>query len=260
MATTIYGNKAQRGKIIWGDDFSHNEDDDGLINAKHSFLCHTDEIYKLCPLRGSSCVEPGFGILKRTGVDSEKIGGGISRVTCSYSFYRGKEIDVDADDDGYSYQGGVITSQDSLINHPRYKNIPQSDREIIVKAYDGTYLKTSIPYNYVIPILPEYDIETEGSITSDLGKELIDKLMAGKNETYYKPGQVVRMSYTSNIKPSNTLLAKVGKIYTGKGVSDVGGDKNWLLTGVPFSKANGVYTITLELQLSDDGGWDEDLY
>jgi hypothetical protein len=258
MAVTILGRALNRGQIIWTDDFSHNEDDKGVVTATHSFFCHYDQVLMLTPLKGAACVQPGWNVLQRTTVSSSLEKAGISKVTCTYKAYVGPDGDFsfdDAGDDGKSYELGITLSDEPIETNYRYKDVSDAEKKTIVKVKNGQLVAlVDEDYTYVDPSLGTDQIHE--TITSERGKELVDLILTG-TETYEAPAQIWRATYRSKNKPSSTILNKVGKITSAKGAPGVSEDRKWLFIGCNVTEIGGIYHISLEWKL---GRFNEDLY
>jgi len=256
---TIMG--IQSGFIKWNPDFQASEDDKGKITASESFTCRLSDVTQLLPVSGSTCQHPGWTLLKYNGFNVENIEGDLAKVNVSYIGYRGEDGDFDFDNEeivnGYSTELGITTGEEPIETNYRFKDISTAEKKTIQKVKNGQLEEDpGTPYSYRPPGDPSATPET---ISSDLGKELVDLILKGIT-SFLQPGQIWRVTYTSKNKPSSAILNKVGKITSAKGAPSVSESRNWLFIGCSVSESARIYTITLEWQLSGPGGFITNLY
>jgi hypothetical protein len=254
--STIFG--LPSGQVEWNADFTATRDDKGKWTGSESFTCRLSNATALIPSNGTPCQLPGWSFMLVSSVHVANLEGDLVQVTCTYG---GFQEDAGADEENPSsatYELGIVTNEEPIESHFRYKDVPDEDLAIIQNVKSGKYEEISdTPFSY--QNIANKDDTSTYTIESDRGQELVTFLTTGV-ETYLYPAQIWRTTFTSKKLPTATILNKVGKITTAKGAPAVSDDRNWLFLGCNVTEQDKVYTVSHEWQLSGKGGWDEDLY
>lgn len=253
---TIYG--VQVGDFTWNPDFSATKNDKSMWSGSESFTCRLEDVSTLLPANNTPCTLDGWEFLLFTGCTVNNIEGGLATVTCSYGGTEEDASDFGDINDSATYEMGITTSEEPIESHNRYKDVDPGELQIIQNLKNGSVKQVKdTPYNFI----PTSDHEKAEKfvITSDLGKELCDKIQRGI-ESYLNAVQIWRVSFVSNTMPSAAILNAVGKITSAVGAPALAGGRNWLFIGCNMNQKDRVYNVSYEWQLSDDGGWDADLY
>jgi hypothetical protein len=200
-------------------------------------------------------------------IDVENIEGDLALVIVKYGgFQEGQESSNDGDEDEfndedldkYTFELGITIAEEPIETLYKYKDVSIGELTVIQNLKAGRIKPIEgIAYKYINSSDDEEAKRFE--ITSDLGKELVNFITKGQ-ETFLFPGQIWRATYTSKKTPSANILNSVGKIRNAIGAPAVSNSRNWLFIGCNVIEDTKIYTITLEWQLSGEGGWDELIY
>ena len=216
-------------------------DKEGKWTAKLTFLCHRLSAVSLMPRPGSPHPEIAFvGLTKSSIAYSE---GDVAEISCEYS---GAEDKADEKANA-TYSTGLSVSDEPLLSHRRYKDLP---------AYELEALRF---------ILAGKDKDDQGNkmedfIESAKGLEALAKIERGET-TYYSPKITWKEKWVRKHGVSSAELYKVACIDTPSGPAPaLGSLRNWLRNGVSQTQEGKSSTIEIEWLASNPGGWDEDLY
>lgn len=253
---TILG--IQTGSFIWNPDFSATQDEKSKWIGSETFTCRLEEVTSLLPVNGAACQLDGWGFMLFTGCKVENIEGGLATVTCNYAGTQEDTFEFEDLDDSKTYEMGITTSQEPIMAHPKYKDVAAGEKQILQNVLNGSLKQVSGSQYDFIP-MSDHDKTEKFTITSDLGKELCEKIQKGL-DGYLQAGQIWRVSFVTNTMPSTNILNAVGKITSAVGAPTVANDRNWLFIGCNMNQKDRVFNVSYEWQLSGDGGWDEDLY
>ncbi len=195
---------------------------------------------------------------------------GSVTVTLKYGF---RDEDANSTDaQATEYQVQATTSETSILLHPRYKDIPESEKLLAnaliegTKPYETVYLskkdlviQTKIEEtdkaNYTQTTL---ETAIKKVVTSDRGKELIKKIASGIK--FYKAFgcDFVETQYSTAME---TTINELGKIDTPPAAAPNG--KSWLLSTLTATKEQGDrrWKISKTWKSADAGAeWDKELY
>jgi hypothetical protein len=142
---------------------------------------------------------------------------------------------------------GLSLSEEPLLSHLRYKNLPQKEREAIQLIQSGK------------------DKDDQGNklrdkVTSDRGKEALAKIDRGQT-SYYSPRVTWRESWVRTKPAEAAELNKIGNIDIPNGPApELAGTRNWLLNGVTQTQDGKAFRLEAEWLASDREGWDPDIY
>lgn len=195
---------------------------------------------------------------------------GSVTVTLKYGFRDKDANSTDAQATSYQVQGTI--SQTSILLHHRYKDVPESEKLLAnaiisgTKPYETVYLskkglviQTKIDEtdkaNYTQTTL---ETAIKKVVTSDRGKELIEKIQKGIHFYLGTGCEFVETSYSTAM---NTTVKNLGKISEPPGAAPDGG--SWLLSTIEATKERGEsrWKIQKKWKSADAGAeWDEELY
>jgi hypothetical protein len=261
-----------RNGFIWKPDFQATRDESYKWTGSETFTCHLKDVTKLLPLKGAPCELEGFTFLTVDSVRVQNIEGDLAEVTCVYGGYNDNENNYNFDDeDFYVYNLQISLDEEPITTLYKFHDdtntgaITKSEWTIIRNYLDGTFQPifddsdAESRYNFRFSTDTNTPPTTVASVTSTLGKKLVDYLTVGP-EKYKVPRQIWRVTYNSKSKPKAALLNKVGKIADPPGAPEIANNRNWLFMGLNMEESKGIFTITEEYQLSDLGGFDPFIY
>ena len=233
----------QPGILYPQPDYSLSVDREGKWTATQVFLCHRNSIAALMPRPGTPHPEVTF--ISVDTVTAKVTEGDLAEITCNYA---GAEAKTDEEEQAaMSYSMGLSLSEEPLLSHYRYRNLPDDE----VEALKG--------------IIAGKDKDDSGAaykdkVTSTLGKEVLAKIQRGQ-VSYYSPKVTWRESIARNTGVRSTDLNKIGNINAPSGPAPaLASNRNWLLNGVTQTQEGGSFRIEREWLASDRGGWDSDIY
>ncbi|MBQ9758570.1 MAG: hypothetical protein IJW12_02205 [Opitutales bacterium] len=198
---------------------------------------------------------------------------GSVTVTLKYGFREEDANSTDAQPTSYQVQGTI--SQTSILLHPRYKDVPESEKALAnalisgTKPYESVYVKD----NEIKTRLSSEDKAAkndngwkqktlEDAIKSiklsELGAELIEKIQKGIHFYFGTGCEFVETSYSTAMQ---TGINHLGKISMPPGAAPNGG--SWLLSNIEATKERGEsrWKIQKKWKSADSGAeWDEELY
>ena len=169
--------------------------------------------------------------------------GDLAEITCQYAGAEEKENEKA----NAVYTMGLSLSEEPLLSHLRYKNLPQKEREAIQLIQSGK------------------DKDDQGNklrdkVTSDRGKEALAKIDRGQT-SYYSPRVTWRESWVRTKPAEAAELNKIGNIDIPNGPApELAGTRNWLLNGVTQTQDGKAFRLEAEWLASDREGWDPDIY
>ncbi len=213
---------------------------------------------------------------------------GMATVRLEY----GKKKDEDEDDDSGSGGGGGGGGDDDdnnededisawslegsvndapLLAHPKAQaNIDDAQREYLKAVMDGTRLWEKVAE---LTEKGEPKLDKDGAQVmrplkqllknslSENGKAVLKLILSGIR-SYRSPAATFRE--TRVITSGELTLSGLGKIGTPTNAPNVDGKRDWLLVGCNFSRTsdmkNRSWTAEYIWELSDEGGWNEQLY
>jgi len=233
----------QPGVLYPQPDYTLSVDREGKWTATQVFLCHRNSIAALMPRPGTAHPEVSF--ISVDTATAKVTEGDLAEITCNYA---GAEAKTDEEEAAsMTYAMGLSLSEEPLLSHYRYRNLPDAEVEAL-KGIAGGKDKDDAGAAY------------KDQITSVLGKEALKKIMRGQT-SYYSPKVAWRTSVTRDTGVKNTDLNKIGEIDTPLGPAPaLATGRNWLLNGVNQTQEGGSFKIEREWLASDRGGWDADIY
>ena len=233
----------QPGRLYPQPGYSVEIDKEGKWTATQVFLCHRESAVKLMPRPGTPHPEiPFIGVSQVTALFTE---GDLAEITCHYA--GAEEKPEDEEKANAVYTMGLSLSEEPLLSHHRYKDLPEAEVEAL-KAIASGKEKDDAGTLY------------KDKVESERGKEALAKIMRGQ-VSYYSPKVTWRESWVRNSAAKAAELNKIGEIDTPNGPAPaLAGDRNWLRNGVTQTQEGKSFRLEVEWLASDRGGWDRDIY
>ena len=231
----------QPGRLYPQPGYSVQVDKEGKWTATQVFLCHRTSATALMPRPGTIHPEIGFIAVSQSTVNFTE--GDLAEITCQYAGAEEKENEKA----NAVYTMGLSLSEEPLLSHLRYKNLPQKERESIQLIQSGK------------------DKDDQGNklrdkVTSDRGKEALAKTDRGQT-SYYSPRVTWRESWVRTKPAEAAELNKIGNIDIPNGPApQLAATRNWLLNGVTQTQDGKAFRLEAEWLASDREGWDPDIY
>ncbi|MBN8457418.1 MAG: hypothetical protein J0M04_06205 [Verrucomicrobia bacterium] len=233
----------QPGRLYPQPGYTLQIDKEGKWSATQIFLCHRASAIALMPRPGTPHPEvPFITISQVTATFTE---GDLAEITCQYA---GAEEKTPEDEKANAvYTMGLSLSEEPLLSHVRYKDIPQTEREAIQQIMSGK------------------DKDDQGNklrdkVETELGIEALAKIDRGQT-TYYSPRVTWRESWVRDKPATAAELNDIGNIATPSGPApDLAGDRNWLKNGITQTQDGKSFRLENEWLASDRGGWDVQIY
>ena len=257
---TIHGLPASL--ITWNPDFKATRDDKNLWTGSCTFTCRRANLTNLIPAIGSPCQEPGFTFMFLKTVDVANNEGDTATVTCNYSGTSTPEFSFDRNNVPYTSSMSISTTEEPIETLKKYRTqLTQEDKNTVAEFKAGRYKIKKVVDGEITELISRTADNSAKIVylTDPLLKELINKINSGI-VAYLVPKPIYRYSYTSKKKPSGNLLNDVGKIKTPPKAPDVSGGRNWLVMSINYDYSSNLYNISEEYMLSEEGGWDTDIY
>jgi len=231
----------QPGRLYPQPGYSVQVDKEGKWTATQVFLCHRTSAIALMPRPGT--IHPEIGFITVSQATANFTEGDLAEITCQYAGAEEKENEKA----NAVYTMGLSLSEEPLLSHLRYKNLPQKEREAIQLIQSGK------------------DKDDQGNklrdkVTSDRGKEALAKIDRGQT-SYYSPRVTWRESWVRTKPAEAAELNKIGNIDIPNGPApELAGTRNWLLNGVTQTQDGKAFRLEAEWLASDREGWDPDIY
>ena len=231
----------QPGRLYPQPGYSVQVDKEGKWTATQVFVCHRTSAIALMPRPGTTHPEIGFIAVSQATANFTE--GDLAEITCQYAGAEEKENEKA----NAVYTMGLSLSEEPLLSHLRYKNLPQKEREAIQLIQSGK------------------DKDDQGNklrdkVTSDRGKEALAKTDRGQT-SYYSPRVTWRESWVRTKPAEAAELNKIGNIDIPNGPApQLAGTRNWLLNGVTQTQDGKAFRLEAEWLASDREGWDSDIY
>ena len=231
----------QPGRLYPQPGYTVQVDKEGKWTATQVFLCHRTSAIALMPRPGTTHPEIGFITVSQATANFTE--GDLAEITCQYAGAEEKENEKA----NAVYTMGLSLSEEPLLSHLRYKNLPQKEREAIQLIQSGK------------------DKDDQGNklrdkVTSDRGKEALAKIDRGQT-SYYSPRVTWRESWVRTKPAEAAELNKIGNIDIPNGPApELAGARNWLLNGVTQTQDGKAFRLEAEWLASDREGWDPDIY
>jgi hypothetical protein len=233
----------QPGRLYPQPGYAVQIDKEGKWTATQIFLCHRSSAVSLMPRPGTPHPEIPFIAVSQAGAEFTE--GDLAEITCQYAGAEDKEEEDEKANAVYTM--GLSLSEEPLLSHPRYKDLPEKEREALQSIQSGK------------------DKDDQGNklrdkIESELGVEALAKIERGQTG-YYSPRVTWRESWVRNKPASAAELNEIGNISEPNGpVPPLAGGRNWLLNGVTQTQEGKSFRLEMEWLASDRGGWDPDIY
>jgi hypothetical protein len=233
----------QPGRLYPQPGYSVQIDKEGKWTATQIFLCHRSSAVALMPRPGT--IHPEINFIQVSQVTASFTEGDLAEIVCQYAGAEEKEEAAEKNNAVYSM--GLSLSEEPLLSHNRYKDLPEKEREALQLIQSGK------------------DKDDQGNklrdkIESDLGTEVLGKIERGQT-SYYSPRVTWRESWVRDKPAKSSDLNDIGNISEPSGeVPELAGGRNWLLNGVTQTQEGKSFRIEMEWLASDRGGWDEDIY
>ncbi len=195
------------------------------------FVYPFSNAYAQAPTVGSSC-HPVWTSLYCTEFAIKKYGTGAI-ITAEYE---GSSFtwDSDEDTDNNTVEVSCTMREEAIETHPDFE------------SWAGT------------PSVPKSGIfDDEGMFTGWTSTTEGGRAMAGVR-SYLVPSYSANISSVSSSKPS---LDSIGKISSGGSLPSLGGDREWLCTGISYSSlGDATYSVVKTYLSSAEGGWNKYIY
>jgi hypothetical protein len=217
---------------------------EGKWSSTLTYLAKRNGLAGYIPAIGAP--HPEFPFMVLSGVSITVSEGDVAEVVCDFAGTdesnrnKGKATTV--------YTLGVATSEEPLLSHMRYQNLPDAEREALRNIGSGK----------------EEDAQGNSyrsNVNSDIGQEILKRFDRGQT-SYLSPKITWRQSWVQDTKLDNTDLNDIGNIAEPEGNPPMlAQGRNWLCTAISQTQeSKKAYRIEIEWMASDRGGWDENVY
>lgn len=151
----------------------------------------------------------------------------------------------------------------SILEHPTVVALGEADRmllhDLIYGRYQYLWRDNKVQY-FVYPddpsALEENDVQPSGGDATTFAKLILQGI-----RTYLHPTFTWSKRWQDRDEHAAATLNNLGKIDSPDGdPPDPGTGRDWLLVNANQRDSGALYDLALDWQLSDDGGWDPDLY
>jgi hypothetical protein len=225
------------GKLYPQPGYTLQIDKEGKWTATQLFLCHRSSAIALMP-------RPGVSFITVSQVIATFTEGDLAEITCQYA---GAEEKAEDEKANAVYSMGLSLSEEPLLSHHRYKDIPQAEREAIQLIQSGKNKD-------------DQGNKLRDKVTSELGIEALAKIDRGQT-SYYSPRVTWRESWVRDKPASAAELNDIGNIATPTGPAPaLAGGRNWLKNGITQTQEGKAFRLENEWLASDRGGWDAQIY
>jgi len=233
----------QPGRLYPQPGYTLQIDKEGKWTATQIFLCHRSSAVALMPRPGTRHPEvPFIHISQVTATFTE---GDLTEIVCQYA---GAEPKAEEDEKANAtYSMGLSLSEEPILSHLRYKDIPQAQCDAIKQIIAGK------------------DKDDQGNklrdkVTDAMGIEVLAKIDRGQT-SYYSPRVTWRESWVRDHPATAAELNDIGNIATPSGPApELAGDRNWLKNGITQTQEGKAFRLENEWLASDRGGWDAQIY
>ena len=218
-------------------------DKEGKWTATQIFLCHRDSAVALMPRPGTVHPEISFIAVSTASISFDE--GDLAEITCQYAGAEDKKPEDEKANAKYGM--GLSVSEEPLLSHFRYKDVPLAEREALQLIMSGK------------------DKDDQGNklrdkVTSDRGVEALTKIDRGQT-TVYNPRVTWRENWVRNRPVEAAELNKIANIDAPSGPAPaLAGGRNWLRNGVTQEQDGKAFSLGIEWLASNPGGWDSDIY
>jgi hypothetical protein len=265
----------QSGKISMPD-LVVNFDDSGGVTATASYVVKTEN-WEI-PQRGQSIgsvvdgVPSQISFLSVASVTAKTLEGGLTEVTVSFSGSSSSSYTFDSiGNNPPIYRLDCRLTERNILEHPKVRALEENQQAALRFLYEGS-VKPNLDYSLVgtiefdeylgwssfVPMV-NYDNETI-TLTGDAQK--FCKLIHKGVRSYMFPAITWTEVVSGNKGLESRQLNDIGKVDNPRGnPPEPSGGRNWMLTGAnQEQKGEKLYQTTLEWTLSEEDGWDEELY
>lgn len=196
--------------------------------------------------------------------------GGIATVRASFLGY--SEFEADFDDPQvtrptYRLRGSLREAP--IEEHPSVVALGDEDREIIADCIKGVYAWDYTASSGSELAVPWQDDDgqrylataaRQPSASPSLAITFVHKALQGVT-TYTRPTYFWEKTWESETPLSAAQLNKLGKVDTPDGdPPEAGGTRDWMLVDADMQKRGKLYRNFLSWEMSEAGGWDEEVY
>ena len=233
----------QPGRLYPQPGYTLKIDKEGKWTATQIFLCHRSSAVALMPRPGSGHPEVPFITLSQVTATFDE--GDLTEIVCEYA---GAEEKPEGEEKANAtYTMGLSLSEEPLLSHLRYKDLPQAEREALQLIQSG---KDKDDQNNRL----------RDKVASERGLEALSKLERGQT-SYYSPRVTWRESWVRDKPAEAKELNDIGNIATPSGPApQLAGGRDWLLNGVTQTQEGRAFRLENEWLASDRGGWDPQIY
>lgn len=233
----------QPGRLYPQPGYTLKIDKEGKWTATQIFLCHRSSAVALMPRPGSGHPEVPFISLSQVTATFDE--GDLTEIVCEYA---GAEEKPEGEEKANAtYTMGLSLSEEPLLSHLRYKDLPQAEREALQLIQSG---KDKDDQNNRL----------RDKVASERGLEALSKLERGQT-SYYSPRVTWRESWVRDKPAEAKELNDIGNIATPSGPApQLAGGRDWLLNGVTQTQEGRAFRLENEWLASDRGGWDPQIY
>lgn len=161
----------------------------------------------------------------------------------------------------YELSGSL--TQKSILEHPTVRGFGQTDREIMKRVVEGSreygWDSTDGLVVYVIPDDTSTTVKCKEQPSSGDPEAWVKKALAGVS-SYFSPTYKWTKRWQGGTGLSSTDLNDMGKIDApGGSPPEAGSGRDWMMTSCHQTQSGELYDKSV-WTLSDDDGWDSDLY
>lgn len=221
-----------------------NVDAEGKWSGTLTFLAKRDGLASYIPAIGTP--HPDFSFMVLSGIAVTVNEGDVAEVVCNFA---GTDERNRSKAKGTTvYTLGVATSEEPLLSHNRYQNLPDDEREALRniaagKEEDG------------------HGNSFRSVVDSEIGLEILKRFDRGQT-SYLAPKITWRQSWVQDTKLTNSELNDIGNVTDPEGdPPTLGQGRNWLCTGITQTQeSQKAFRIEIEWMASDRGGWDDKVY
>lgn len=259
--STIYGSVKDYKDFEWSNDFTASRDNQNKWTGSETFTCRLADAPLLVPINGTSCRLAGWTWMISSGCEINNISGDLCEIKVNYGGFQDSDDGDDDDEDleKFTYKLGLSLNEEPLYTNYRYKDVIANDKKIARDLINGK-IEQVVGSTYDFQNTSDETKAKKYTVTSDLGKELIDNIRKGFT-VYKAPATVWNASYKTKKKPKAKYLNQVGFISTALNAPALANGRNWLFIGMDVDQdVDKIYTINYQWQASGLGGWDTAIY
>jgi hypothetical protein len=253
-----------------------NFDGQGGVTASQSYVVKTEDWQ--VPTRGQpigSVVDGApseISFLVVESVTTKALEGGLTEVNVNFSGSSSSSYTFDGiGDNPPIYRLDCRLTERNICEHPKFKELTEDEQAALKYLYEGA-CRPKIDYTMVGTIEFDEDLgwssfiplvnNNNETITLSAPAIKFCKLIHQGTRTYLFPAITWTEVVSGNRPLQTSQLNDIGKIDSPRGSPpSPGSGRNWLLTGAnQEQRGDKLFQTTLEWTLSDEEGWDTDLY